>query len=725
MSQETSAGGPRDTSGFKFTTIKRGWSAEGDRVLDYLDEKDPNNIVEAYTFNFKDAGAALSLPQYHRVPGTDTIVPIMSLGKEMTNLSLGRRKMSKDPATQAALEGRTPTLGDVKKSIKTLVKMLISTMNNMDKLPRRRFVTYKVFYNSHTPASYEPPGFKSGDPDKEHFFFTTHETDEVPEKWNIGNLETGWHGLDLHVASVSNVLPTEKNDEPWTDADVQKRDARHRRIAWDAERLGRMDSLDNDAEGSPDPEYTETVDNSGVGSEPWMPMGYRTNDGDIVPLSMDERRAYARNSDKDSMDIDNPDDMTTQEMRQKELRRSRGTLTQTQKLNALHSKASLSIRTHSQFRTPLPKSSFNRISPLPPSDIPSLSTVSQMEVDRTPPDRQMQNHDDISDSETRTQGMSAADDPIESFPNASPSPEGDIVPSRPRNEAKTIQVKEIVECDCSVTAVRLLISTFQHVLMKRTWQPEGAECILCEGGCGKWFHVWYHTARDKRLPNKFACFHCRLEGDDNWEYIRIQSWFTEMVDKFPRLALFRRAIKLAEKHEPESLKDFTQLIQCEPLEAGQLFRRLESEGFIAPQTDLEFGLDSLPGKKGRGNGKKKQPKARKSMQKTKYLFVRSVKRTSAYRDYFDPDMSVQMRVMGVSTDQLASTPRRRTHAQRLTPEPETPGPLASAQALAAESQTQAESVVALKRKAVAGDPSRVSKKLKMSVATEPVDLCDR
>lgn len=192
-------------SGFRIMTVARGWSAEADRLLDYLehgifdaiekqylrslifaiylDDQDPNNIVEAYTFNFK----------YQSAPGSDTPVPIMSLGEDLLNLSLNGHKGLDDPVNEATRSGKLHTLGDVQKSIKSLIKMLITCTTNMSQLPKQRFVKFKLLYNSNTPASYEPPHFGPGDPDKDRWFFTTHDPKETPEKYSVGSLETTWH----------------------------------------------------------------------------------------------------------------------------------------------------------------------------------------------------------------------------------------------------------------------------------------------------------------------------------------------------------------------------------------------------------------------------------------------------------------------------------------------------------------------------------------------------
>lgn len=56
------------------------------------------------------------------------------------------------------------------------------------------------------------------------------------------------------------------------------------------------------------------------------------------------------------------------------------------------------------------------------------------------------------------------------------------------------------------------------------------------------YHVFvhrYHSHRDKRLPNVFVCFHCSLQKDKNWEIIKVQNWYEELLGNFSRLALFR------------------------------------------------------------------------------------------------------------------------------------------------------------------------------------------
>lgn len=139
----------------------------------------------------------------------------------------------------------------------------------------RRFATFKLFYYDHTPDEYEPPHFRAGDVDKDKWFFTTHDKSEAPEKCSIGQLQSGWHGVDVKVTSVSGYLPsTEDNDAPFLgttsrngqpappltpleeaslrakQAEIQRQDANERRVVWDAEEG--LTALDPDGEGDND-----------------------------------------------------------------------------------------------------------------------------------------------------------------------------------------------------------------------------------------------------------------------------------------------------------------------------------------------------------------------------------------------------------------------------------------------------------------------------------------
>jgi hypothetical protein len=60
-------------------------------------------------------------------------------------------------------------------------------------------------------------------------------------------------------------------------------------------------------------------------------------------------------------------------------------------------------------------------------------------------------------------------------------------------------------------------------------------------GYQKFSTLRYHSHRDKRLSKGFICFHCSLQQDKNWEIIKVQTWYEELLGNFSRLALFRLA----------------------------------------------------------------------------------------------------------------------------------------------------------------------------------------
>ena len=74
-----------------------------------------------------------------------------------------------------------------------MMKTLIQAITHMDELPRHRFATFKLFYTDITPPDYEPPNFQPGDEQKDKWYFMTHNLEEVPDRFSVGNLDCGYH----------------------------------------------------------------------------------------------------------------------------------------------------------------------------------------------------------------------------------------------------------------------------------------------------------------------------------------------------------------------------------------------------------------------------------------------------------------------------------------------------------------------------------------------------
>ncbi|TRM58574.1 HORMA domain-containing protein [Schizophyllum amplum] len=273
---------------FRIMTMTRGCTEEADRLLNYLE-----GIFDALQKQYlKSFIFAIYLDQdkpnnvYCKIPGTDVSVPIMTLDETMNNASVGGRDQSLKTALK---QGRVPTLKDVKRSVKSLLKQVITSAQQMDCLPKKRFANFKVLYTDLTPADYEPPGFKPGDVDKDRWYITTHDMNEIPERFTMGKLDTGHHRVKLSVASIASYLPasTQHDNEPFAGT-TNPKDAALRNVVW---AVDTADAVDPDAEGEVDEEYVsaggisrlKSFNDSGIDIQ-MLPVGVRNAQGIIEPI---------------------------------------------------------------------------------------------------------------------------------------------------------------------------------------------------------------------------------------------------------------------------------------------------------------------------------------------------------------------------------------------------------------------------------------------------------
>ncbi|KAG9312996.1 hypothetical protein JVU11DRAFT_6434 [Chiua virens] len=695
-------------------SLKRGFTNEGDRILDYLEKGIFDAIEKQYlrrfifaiylvSRHFKPLLQRLTRLKYYKAAGTDTIVPIMSLGDKLSKMSL--RGVDRDPAVDALKQGRLPTLGDVKRSLKLMIKTLVTAIQQMETLPKCRYGNFKLFFNDNTPDDYQPPYFRADDVNSNRWFFTTHRTAEVPESTRIGKLETGWHGVSMKVVSVSSFLPssTEDNNAPFTglaarcppkltpveearlrveDAELQKEDALNRNVVWDAD-------ADEDAPG-------EDVTDEGIvlarcGADGAMvPIGIRGDEGAMLPIPV---QVNANNV----VEYGGHRDPTP---------------------------THVGYLIAPQGESPLP--SLPHLPSLPPSDIrdSSSSVISTQQIDTAVLQAKLRNNG-RNRIESNAGGLVSA--PISSsVPNTIPEIAMDEDDSR-------------IDCYCGTKADTSL--------------------ILCEGGCKRWHHIWsdarlelFHDLQDKRLPSKFICFDCRLRRSPEWDFIA-QKTHADIIVRFKDLALFRRAIKTFEVYRPATVPQFREKIGCTPTVVSQLLARLEDEGFIVTENATCDDLDSVraDGKKGNKPSRKKGKKVQKELHRTKYVFLQSSKRGQTYRNYFQVDPEAEKRLLGLANGivgpHLADGKRQVLEMFFLRPaELNLPSSNVLAKSydssaqkgipsetLELDSQTQdstqdfvtlatAHTEANLKRKAE-GDSNTTTKRIKVSVGTA-VDLCD-
>ncbi|KAK0196564.1 HORMA domain-containing protein [Armillaria mellea] len=711
----------RNVNSFKIMTMTRGYTDEADRLLNYLeygvfdalqkqylrtfifavylDNKDPNNIIEAYTFNF----------QYHKLPGTDTTVPVMTLGDDTKRTPLrGFNAGKKDPVAEAVSKGKLPTLRDVKRSVKTLLKTLITSMTQMDVLPKRRFASFKMFYTDDTPSEYEPPHFIAADAEKDKWFFMTHDMDEIPDKWSVGKVNTGHHAVNVSVTSIATYLPssTEHDNAPFTgtttrgvtaptlspteeatlrmeQAEKQKEDAENRNIVWSAEDV----MCDEDADGEDEADFVQQPDGTyvlaGVAQQEAKPVliGLRTEGGCIEPIPVEmmpiDEEIFGGSTQTVPTRLN---DMLAKKITDVVM------IDETQPVGDQTPKpgcfspdrdSSTSVRLRDgllDFSPTQPCRGSRLTTPSPGSPLPSISDND--DIDTQLLQKLVLSANDGDDTEMLDMETQAMDhshsESIQSYgPGNQSVPEIiDVDIATPKPEKQVKPDTDVVECECGVSL-------------------EDDGCCVCEGGCKRWYHVWcmgYHSAQDPRLPNKFVCFDCRVRADPSWELIKMDL-FPTMLSKFREVASFRRAIKIAEKFEPETAAQFSKQMGCENNLGKQLFKRLEIENFIVEHEtvvdDIGFTESRARNGKGKSKAKGKQTKTRRNVQKAKYVFNRQSKHTKEYSDYFDPSHEAESRLIDLPQSKLSARPR----PGMSTSKPQ-PAPLSPAKILVHDTQTQ-------------------------------------
>ncbi|KAJ7578469.1 HORMA domain-containing protein [Mycena floridula] len=736
---------------FKIMTMTRGYTEEADRILNYLedgifdalqkqylrsfifgiylDSKDPNNIVEAYNFNF----------QYYTIPGTDTTIPLVTMGEDQNTFN--------DPVVQSMCKGKPPTVKDVKRSVKTLLKTLIASMTQMDSLPKRRFASFKVFYTDDTPPEYEPPNFAAGDFEKDKWYFTTHDLDEVPDKWNVGKLNTGHHSVDVNITSIATYLPSSTAHDdctfagttiggvssptltPAQEAEVravqvakQGQDASSRTIVWAVE------GDDADAEGDDDPEYVLQPDGSYVKivtniQEPrQVPIGMRNEDGDIEPISASMKATQLADEDEFhfSGQIMRPNPLLDVELAQR-APQNKTYLEPTQSVVIDDSQDEMDdIQT-----TPRPRKDL-RTSSTAIELSPALSAMSAIEDDEYNLETTMLQSLMISNRQTQPEE-------ILSNVNMDTGPE-EILNT---DDTQMVDVIESFSDEAIVVDPPMVDDAMQEdpitpvPVKRRKMQPVDCECgievedesCFCEGPCARWYHVWcmgYHAYSDARMPAKFICFDCRVKADISWELIKVEL-YPKMSSKFKELALFRRAIKVAERDGPGTPQEFAKKLGSELPLARQIFKRLEAEDFIMEVTTTvdEIGImqtrsRAKPKVKGKQQGK--PPGKVQKNRKPVYVFNRASRSTKEYLDYFNPAHEVEAQKLDLP--QLKQRP--------VTPIARSPSPVGSP-TQADESMFQFPPPPAQAKRTAAESPpspaARPKKKVKISVAAG-VDLAE-
>lgn len=456
----------------------------------------------------------------------------------------------------------------------------------------------------------------------------THNMDEVPDKWSIGNINTGYHSVNLNIASIATYLPSTENQErafagttesqfapknltPMQERalreqqkEQQEKDAEARNLAWNAE-TGTFDQ-DADAEGEDDPDFVRQEDGSFrriFDSHILVPFGVRNKAGGIESIPAPERKGeavYGGELEVVPMHLSDLNDQTPKATAEYDETQTFGFDVQ---------------------ESPLPPSD-----PVPPFTMTTISSVHPDE-DETSLLSKM-TLDDAGETSVTDQDLT---DPIE----LQAHPERTRTTKQSRQQTRTIAIKHTTEednglaCECGVSV--------------------DDESCFCEGGCARWLHTWcigYHSTDDKRMPLKFICIDCRLHADISWELIKSEL-YPRLMSKYRTLALFRRSIKVAEKMGILTPMNFAKQLGTDFSQSRQLLKRLEEEGFVQEQIEEIDGLGLVKSRPKKKTTTKQAKQRRNNIQKTQYRFQRAIINTPDYCKYFDPSIEAENKLLGI------------------------------------------------------------------------------
>ncbi|KAG6909639.1 hypothetical protein DXG01_016421 [Tephrocybe rancida] len=598
-----------------FKTMTRGYSDEGDKILNYLVTSvrfasstlaltifyQENGIFDALQKEYLKS-FIFAIYLYHVSPESGVTIPIMTLGDDLRQMSLNNAR--DNPVTEAAKKGKAPTLLDVKKSV------------------------------------------KAGDEEKDKWYFMTHDLDEVPDKWSIGKNNAAFGETMLRQPVAPNLTPAQEASLRAAQAEQQLMDAQVRAVAWSGDEA--VELSDADGEGEDDPDYMRLPDGTykriATGTPgALIPSGIRNNKtGDIEPLCgpMDAQEAhFAGVSEKLHTKLN---DLNREKPNEK------SNLEQTQVVEDLFTQdvpmaspspenqtSMSSMTTDSIFHSSRRQSSWT-----PPPLSPVTSIISRQGSD---PDIDMlkEMHAQPSINETIQLDMETQIESIESFgPGPGEGTADEVNARRTRSSSKKSVPDNGLECECGVVI---------HVASVKADAAGGS---------------MFGTTRDV---------------------------------------------------------------------SRRLLGRLEREGFMTQQTvtldDLGFPLIADANSKSKTKATK-QPKSRKNVQPKVYIFNREALHGAKYADYFNPDPTVEGRLLKITE----MTSRLKTLQN-----PDTDPSNASALHLAQiflkepriETQTQAETQLlphdaGLKRNKPADDRDetpKAKKKIKISV-THGLDLAE-
>ncbi|GAA5978890.1 hypothetical protein JCM11641_003605 [Rhodosporidiobolus odoratus] len=629
--------------------LKRGMSSEVDKLMDwldkgateaikkgylhqlifaiYLDPDDATNVVETYTFTFN-----------YETDAQGNKRPELVVQNQLSDMVISS-------TSSGSSEDRPRQVGDIKRQVQVMIKNLITSTQLLDELPRRRYLTVRLFYTDETPPEYEPPCFKPVQDDMPGYTLATPGVDDPPDFATLGSMFTGFHGVALHSVSIAHLLDTAYDEKITLDEALQRNqdDAVSRPVVWNAESLaGSVTDVDARVV-SPEPIFIKNAQGD------FVPLGTvkkgRGDDMDVlrkrVGMEVDEDALIIARGELEETLIDSnlPDN--------ENLRRAITALEQRPPRGEgeLPTQPDPVVSRQRSYRPPVPffdetneqyaaraqsQGQAGESSKAGPSQLAQVVEEDEtMELASPPAETQLLEYSQLAD-----------DHP--SFRDST-DPEPDTIKStvpsdvKDRHGAPGLAVAGTKKIAPVAQSTPGRPSRSHTKNRSRVALEEACECgdkeddgamIAC-GTCGVWKHVvcyGYHSLEDARLPEDFVCYPCRvveeLEGSliDPTREDEIQQALADLRT----LALFRRSLTVVSHEGILPVKQLAERLGVDNATAGQVLKRLQVEGFIYEQAPVSRRL------KGKGNSQVG------SIKKGPLVVDKTPKQRKKKAEYFNP-----------------------------------------------------------------------------------------
>ncbi|KAI9619945.1 hypothetical protein PSHT_02466 [Puccinia striiformis] len=686
--------------------INRGASKESDKVLDYLDEgamdaiqrgylrqllfamyldpEKPRDVIECYTFNIT----------YTKSKDREgELVPELEVRDQLREMSLGGKIsiLGQDDPQQSR-----KTCGVVKRQVQALIKNLICSTQSLSDIHGRRFLTFKLHYNDHTPSDYEPPHFTAGSAELDRFTFGTSGVEEVPSATEMGKIDTGYHGVRVALATISGFLPEPdasdsklllKGKSPLEIREIElnkiREAAKDRQVVWDTEQIL-----------APSPPTTPNGFNKLDGQPMAEPIGRRDSNGRLVPLPRNEDisegnekvKILKRKATPEANVLLESDPMlnSTQTEIQSQatpisVRLGGGTESLTWSLKPTETKNSLlagqptttqrnTDNQANKVRDDIPVISANIHSDLVqekgplesrPEIVSSVDTIDDPIEEGSIPAHNLTaakptgNFEPIPDSF----------DPIESFsPRNAANSKSKGLPLASTTGKSGVNGKQNLERNAE-PELRRPDSNKKIKCSKSRWPPVSnksniCECrdsnddqdmIICEV-CKRWRHLncyGYTSEKDPRIPEFFVCYRCQIHKGMGLEDIwKREDDINIALEGLRGLAIFRRTLQIIYNEGlPPVLKDLALRLEVDLSTVSQIKHRLENENFIRAKPNKRSNTSGILESERKSSTQKSG--TTKSKKWIKHMIVNQSYEQKKLRDklYFTPGTGTEAKLL--------------------------------------------------------------------------------